>query len=80
MRMTRAPFSRRYRMVGSEARMRVLSVTAPSFTGQLKSTRTSTRWPSRAAGERDRRERFMVVVGRFDGSRFEGSAASGTRS
>ncbi len=33
-------------MVGSAARMRVSSVTAPSFTGTLKSTRTSTRLPA----------------------------------
>ena len=45
MRMTRAPSSTSFWMVGSAARMRVSSVTAPSFTGTLKSTRTSTRLP-----------------------------------
>jgi hypothetical protein len=41
-------------MVGSAARMRVLSVTRPSFTGQLKSTRTSARLPSTAPASKDR--------------------------
>ena len=45
MRMTRAPCVTSFWMVGSAARMRVSSVTAPSFTGTLKSTRTSTRLP-----------------------------------
>ena len=48
------PCSRRYLMVGSAARIRVLSVTTPSLIGQLKSTRTSARLPSM----RRRVERF----------------------
>src|SRR5215218_7468744 len=39
----RAPSLRRYLIVGSARRMRVSSVTSPSLTGTLKSTRTSTR-------------------------------------
>ncbi len=35
-------------MVGSAARIRVLSVTLPSLIGQLKSTRTRARFPSMA--------------------------------
>ncbi len=45
MRTTRAPCATSFSMVGSAARMRVSSATAPSFTGTLKSTRTSTRLP-----------------------------------
>ena len=45
MRTTRAPSATSFWMVGSAARMRVSSVTTPSFTGTLKSTRTSTRLP-----------------------------------
>ena len=56
--------SRRYLMVGSAARIRVLSVTAPSFTGQLKSTRTSARLPSMALGSSDSSVRFTAAARR----------------
>ena len=46
MRMTRAPSPTSFSIVGSAARMRVSSVTTPSFTGTLKSTRTSARLPA----------------------------------
>jgi len=43
--ITIAPCSTRYRIVGSAAAMRVSSATAPSLIGTLKSTRTSARFP-----------------------------------
>src|SRR5437764_7977718 len=47
MRMTAAPLSNKYCMVGSDARMRLSSVICRSAsTGALKSTRTSTRFPA----------------------------------
>ena len=56
------PVSRRYLMVGSAARIRVLSVTTPSLTGQLKSTRTSARLPSSArSGRATRGVRFTAA-------------------
>ena len=45
MSTTRAPSSMSFWIVGSAARMRVSSVTTPSLTGTLKSTRTRTRLP-----------------------------------
>ena len=45
MRITAAPCSSRYWIVGRLARRRVSSATAPSSSGTLKSTRTSTRLP-----------------------------------
>ena len=45
MSTTRAPCATSFSMVGSAARMRVSSVTTPSFTGTLKSTRMSARLP-----------------------------------
>ena len=45
-RIVRAPASIRYRIVGSEARIRVSSATFPSFSGTLKSTRTKTFRPA----------------------------------
>src|SRR2546425_1129073 len=56
---TRAPFSRRYWIVGNDARRRVSSLTLPFFSGTLKSTRTSARLPSSACGGRSRRLRFF---------------------
>ena len=44
-RMTLAPLSASSRMVGATRSMRVASVTLPSATGTLRSTRTSTRLP-----------------------------------
>src|SRR5882724_7869946 len=49
-------------MVGTAARMRVSSVTAPFLNGTLKSTRTRARLPSRAAGGRSRRLRFLTSL------------------
>src|SRR6185503_8852217 len=48
-RITRAPWLIRCRMVGMEARMRESSVTLPSSSGTLKSTRTKTRFPATSA-------------------------------
>src|SRR5437867_363301 len=45
-RTTRAPSFRRVTIVGSAARMRESSVTLPSASGTLKSTRTKTRFPA----------------------------------
>ena len=53
MRTTRAPSATSFWMVGSAARMRVSSVTTPSFTGTLKSTRTSTRLPAASSPSMD---------------------------
>ena len=44
-RITVAPWSSAYLMVGSDARMRVSSPITPFFSGTLKSTRTKTRLP-----------------------------------
>ena len=46
--MTVAPRSSAYRIVGSEARMRVSSPIAPFLIGTLKSTRMKTRLPARS--------------------------------
>src|SRR5215468_6386066 len=45
---SRPPFSIANFNVGSVSRMRVSSVTAPSFSGTLKSTRINTRFPSKS--------------------------------
>ena len=51
-----APLSSAYRIVGTDARMRVSSVTTPFSSGTLKSTRMNTRRPARS---RSRIESFM---------------------
>ena len=51
-RIRRAPRSRSSSIVGSAARMRVSSATAPSSSGTLKSTRTRTRLPLRSPRSR----------------------------
>src|SRR3989442_165233 len=47
-------------MVGTAARMRVSSVAAPVFKGELKTPRTSARLPSKGAGGRSRRLRLLT--------------------
>ena len=47
--MTEAPAARSRLIVGIEARMRESSVTLPSASGTLKSTRTKTRLPATSA-------------------------------
>ncbi|MNY73483.1 hypothetical protein D3C86_2122850 [compost metagenome] len=44
--MTLAPLSDSSRIVGATRSMRVVSLTLPSVTGTLRSTRTSTRLPA----------------------------------
>src|SRR5438067_10656749 len=57
--MTAAPRSSSSFTVASEARRRVSSPTAPPFSGTLKSTRTSTRFP---ATTRSRTLRFRIAT------------------
>ena len=58
-RITVAPFSSAYRIVGTDARMRVSSATAPFSIGTLKSTRMNTRRPDRS---RSRMESFILTT------------------
>ena len=59
IRMTLAPLSRRYLMVGSDSRRRLSLSTTPSFSGTLKSTRTITRLPR---GSRSSTNSFLPVL------------------
>ena len=60
---TRAPFSRRASTVGTMARSRVSSDTAPSLMGTLRSTRTRTRLPASAPAWSRVRKGIRVLCG-----------------
>ena len=65
--MTRAPWASSARIVGRAARMRESSVTLPSSSGTLKSTRTKTRLPVASTSRMVSLSMVMPLAGDADG-------------